>query len=183
MGAHAYWYFENYSGDVEESLQALREREFKAGRYNPVTPFPDFPPGPDSPSPGAQHNSIEEIMADAAEAEQDRFSICFASPIFQITVPSLHYRMTNWNRCTERISQPVPWSSRTWTFWKMLNVAKGFTLFSTTTNSPTRFILRDTRSTSRSIPKINTRLAANACRIEFENALFLANHRNSIFYS
>lgn len=67
MGAHPYWYFAEYSGDVDTALQALREREFEAGRYNPVIPFLDFPPGPESPSPGAQHSSIEEAMMDAAE--------------------------------------------------------------------------------------------------------------------
>jgi hypothetical protein len=67
MGGHAYWYYERYDGDVDAALQSLREREFAAGRYNPVIPFPDFPPGPNSPSPGPQHASIEEIMEDAAE--------------------------------------------------------------------------------------------------------------------
>src|SRR3954447_22949677 len=65
MGAHPYWYFEKYNGDVESALAALRQREFKAGRYNPVIPFPDFPPGANSPSPGAQHASIEEAMEDS----------------------------------------------------------------------------------------------------------------------
>lgn len=67
MGAHPYFYFEKYTGDVEAALQTLREREFQAGRYNPVIRFLDFPPGPNSPSPGAQHDSIEEAMQDAAE--------------------------------------------------------------------------------------------------------------------
>ena len=67
MGAHPYWYFEKYDGDVDAALQTLRQREFNAGRYNPVIPFPQFPLGPNSPSPGAQHSSIEEIMEDAAE--------------------------------------------------------------------------------------------------------------------
>ena len=67
MGAHPYWYFEKFDGDVDASLEALREREFQAGRYNPVTPFLKFPIGPDSPAPGAQHSSFDEIMMDAAE--------------------------------------------------------------------------------------------------------------------
>jgi hypothetical protein len=67
MGAEPYWYFEKYNGDVNDSLQSLRQREFAAGRYSPVTPFPEFPPGPDSPSPGAQHSSIEEAMEEAGE--------------------------------------------------------------------------------------------------------------------
>jgi hypothetical protein len=65
MGAHPYWYFEKFDGDVDAVLQALRQREFRAGRYNPVLPFPDFPIGANSPSPGAQHASIEEAMEDS----------------------------------------------------------------------------------------------------------------------
>ncbi len=67
MGAHPYWYFEKYNGDVDATLQALREREFNAGRYNPVMPFPNFPLNDYSPAPGAQHDSIDEAMEDAAE--------------------------------------------------------------------------------------------------------------------
>src|SRR4029434_4510636 len=67
MGAHPYWYYEKYRGDIDVALQTLRQREFKAGRYNPVIPFPNFPPGPNSPSPGAQHSSIEDAMEEAAE--------------------------------------------------------------------------------------------------------------------
>ncbi len=67
MGAEPYWYFEKNDGDVNAALQMLREREFRAGRYNPVVPFPDFPPGPTSPSPGPQHASIDEARMAAAE--------------------------------------------------------------------------------------------------------------------
>jgi hypothetical protein len=67
MGGHAYWYFVKYQSDLQKVLDELREREFQAGRYNPVMPFPDFPPGPDSPAPGAEHNTIEEALEDAAE--------------------------------------------------------------------------------------------------------------------
>jgi hypothetical protein len=45
----------------------VRKREFEAGRYNPVIRFPDFPIGPESPAPGAQHASIEEALAASAE--------------------------------------------------------------------------------------------------------------------
>ncbi|HXD31616.1 MAG TPA: hypothetical protein VN643_10890 [Pyrinomonadaceae bacterium] len=58
MGGHPYWYFVDYQSDVEEALQALREREFLAGRYNPVMPFLDFPLTSPPPSPGAKHKSI-----------------------------------------------------------------------------------------------------------------------------
>jgi hypothetical protein len=69
MGAEPYWYFVDYQPKIEKALQELREREFRAGRYNPVMPFlsPEFPIGPASPAPGAQHDSIDEAMEDAAE--------------------------------------------------------------------------------------------------------------------
>jgi hypothetical protein len=69
MGAEPYWYFEKYNGNVDATLQVLRQREFKAGRYHPVIMFPSelFPIGPHSPAPGAQHASIEDAMEDAAE--------------------------------------------------------------------------------------------------------------------
>jgi hypothetical protein len=67
VGAHPYWYFVPYNEDVDAALQALRDREFKAGRYNPATMFPNFPVGPSSPGPGVQHDSIEEALEDAAE--------------------------------------------------------------------------------------------------------------------
>jgi hypothetical protein len=65
MGAHPYWYTVKYDADPDAALQRLREREFRAGRYNPVMPFIDFPIGPTSPAPGAQHSSIEEAMEDS----------------------------------------------------------------------------------------------------------------------
>jgi len=36
MGAHPYWYFVKHEPDIDHALQQLREREFRAGRYNPV---------------------------------------------------------------------------------------------------------------------------------------------------
>ena len=69
MGAEPYWYFEKYEGNVAVALKALREREFAAGRYNPViaSMWRLFPIGPNSPAPGAQHASIDEAREDAAE--------------------------------------------------------------------------------------------------------------------
>jgi hypothetical protein len=46
-------------------LQALRRREFQAGRYNPVTPFLEFPVEAGAPEPGAQHASMDEAIKDA----------------------------------------------------------------------------------------------------------------------
>jgi hypothetical protein len=67
MGGEPYYYVVTYQPNVGAALQQLREREFRAGRYNPVTPFPGglFPIGPDSPAPGAQHASIEEALEDS----------------------------------------------------------------------------------------------------------------------
>ena len=69
MGAEPYWYYIKYQLDINAALKELRQREFEAGRYNPVTSFPAdlFPIGPDSPAPGAQHATIEEALEGAAE--------------------------------------------------------------------------------------------------------------------
>jgi len=68
MGADPYWYFVEYQKNVDRALKALREREFRAGRYNPVTPFIDFPIEVNSPAPGARHSSPQEALASAEEA-------------------------------------------------------------------------------------------------------------------
>ena len=67
MGAEPYYYFVDYNSDIDVALQELREREFEAGRYNPVirSLYSLFPIGPESPAPGAQHESIEEALEDA----------------------------------------------------------------------------------------------------------------------
>jgi hypothetical protein len=62
MGGHPYWYVVPYKNDIDAALQKLRRREFEAGRYNPVIRFLEFPIGPNSPSPGRQHASIEEAI-------------------------------------------------------------------------------------------------------------------------
>jgi hypothetical protein len=62
MGAVPYSYFVEYQPDIGAALQELREREFRAGRYNPVLRFPPRPVGPDSPAPGARHRSIREAL-------------------------------------------------------------------------------------------------------------------------
>jgi hypothetical protein len=54
MGSSPYWYFVPYEEDRNAALQKLREREFLAGRYNPVIDFPEFPID-EKTSPGKQH--------------------------------------------------------------------------------------------------------------------------------
>ena len=67
MGGHPWWYFVPYQPDIDAALQALKEREFKAGRYNPVMRYPAFPITPESPSPGPQHASIKEALHSSGE--------------------------------------------------------------------------------------------------------------------
>jgi hypothetical protein len=71
MGGNPYWYYTKYQTDIDTTLQALRQQEFAAGRYNPVLPLIDFPITSDAPALGAQHSSIEEAM-EAAEADGTR---------------------------------------------------------------------------------------------------------------
>jgi hypothetical protein len=79
MGAHRYWYTVPYESNINEALQVLRDREFQAGRYNPVVPFPIFPITSTSPAPGAGHASIEAALeasdADGTRSILDIFSI------------------------------------------------------------------------------------------------------------
>ena len=65
MGAHPYYYVVKHQADLNAALQELRQREFEAGRYNPVIDFPSFPIGPNSPAPGAQHASMQEARDDS----------------------------------------------------------------------------------------------------------------------
>ncbi len=65
MGGEPWYYFVPYQADINGALQSLRRREFQAGRYNPVTPFLEFPVDASAPGPGAQHASIEDAIEDA----------------------------------------------------------------------------------------------------------------------
>jgi len=72
MGGHPYWYRVPYQQNIQTALNQLREREFHAGRYNPVIPFIEF--GDDaflSQNPGNQHRTIEEAL-EAADADGTR---------------------------------------------------------------------------------------------------------------
>jgi hypothetical protein len=71
MGAVPYWYVVKHQPDVNAALQQLRDREFRAGRYNPVMPFPPFPVLPDSPAPGARHRTIRDALR-ASDADGTR---------------------------------------------------------------------------------------------------------------
>jgi hypothetical protein len=64
MGGHPWWYLVPYEKGVASSLEALRQREFKAGRYNPAEPFPRFPVDL-AHTPGCKHSSIDEAREDS----------------------------------------------------------------------------------------------------------------------
>jgi hypothetical protein len=68
MGAHPYWYLVPYEADLDAALQKLRLREFRAGRYNPVTPFLSFPIDPSAPAAHPEHDSIEQVMEECDES-------------------------------------------------------------------------------------------------------------------
>src|SRR5262249_34153082 len=70
MGGQPWWYLVPYEKDIAKSLEALRQREFKAGRYNPAEPFPNFPVDL-AHTPGCKHGSIDEAREDS-EADGTR---------------------------------------------------------------------------------------------------------------
>lgn len=70
MGAHPYWYVVPHE-DLQDALDKLRAREFKAGRYNPVLPFLEFPNTDRSPAPGSRHRTIEQALQ-ASDADGTR---------------------------------------------------------------------------------------------------------------
>jgi hypothetical protein len=65
MGGHPWWYLVPYESDVAKSLEALRQRELDAGRYNPVERFPRFPVDMRH-RPGGKHASAEAARAAAS---------------------------------------------------------------------------------------------------------------------
>jgi hypothetical protein len=66
--AAPYWYLVPFEEDLQQVLDALREREFRAGRYNPVMPKLDFAePKFSRQYRAAQHDSIEDAIMDAGE--------------------------------------------------------------------------------------------------------------------
>jgi len=67
MGSSPYWYYVPYEENKNLALLKLREREFTAGRYNPVVDFPEFPITDQTLSPGKQHSTIEDALKDAEE--------------------------------------------------------------------------------------------------------------------
>ena len=71
MGGEPWFYVVPYQVDIEKAMLELRQREFEAGRYNPVISFPPFPVTATSPAPGRQHTSIAEALDDT-EADGSR---------------------------------------------------------------------------------------------------------------
>jgi hypothetical protein len=76
MGAHPYWYFVPYQAAAQAALNALRLREFNAGRYSPVLRNIDFDPEAlEGQRPGPAHDSVEAAVRDAARSGEGTRSI------------------------------------------------------------------------------------------------------------
>ena len=72
MGSSPYTYIVPYEVDFQRALDALRNREFENGRYNPVMPrLPGLIDERTAPGPGRQHRSIDDARA-AAGADGTR---------------------------------------------------------------------------------------------------------------
>lgn len=72
MLGRPYWYLVPCTGvdvaDLQDTLDALRAREFTAGRYHPAVPNVDFvEPAFSRQQRGARHDSIEDAIMDAGE--------------------------------------------------------------------------------------------------------------------
>ncbi len=65
MGGTPYFYTVPFEKDYHNALQKLREKEFEAGRYNPVI---DFPADDITLSPGKQHATIQDALEDSIES-------------------------------------------------------------------------------------------------------------------
>jgi hypothetical protein len=87
MGGHAWTYFVPYQSDILAAMQALRRREFEAGRYNPAV---RYPMDRNASSPGAQHASIEAAL-EASDADGTRSILDMErigeSPDYGVVVP------------------------------------------------------------------------------------------------
>jgi hypothetical protein len=90
MGGVPWFYYVPYQPDLDKALQELKQIEFAAGRYNPVIRFPEFPIGPDSPSPGPGHSSIKAAvkatMEDGTRSILDMERVS-ASPDYCVVAP------------------------------------------------------------------------------------------------
>ena len=68
MGSSPYTYIVPYEVDFQRALDALRNREFENGRYNPVMPrLPGLIDERTGRGPGRQHRSIDDAREAAGE--------------------------------------------------------------------------------------------------------------------
>jgi hypothetical protein len=76
LSAHRYCYFTPYQENAQAALRALRDAEFRAGRYNAALRLADpprqmsqivFPLNAAAPAPGPVHSSIEAALEDDNE--------------------------------------------------------------------------------------------------------------------
>lgn len=100
MGGHPYWYTVPFQADTQRALDELREREFRAGRYNPVMRNIRFSePAFSAQAPGARHASIADAL-EASDADGTRSILdisrvadtpdfCVAAPLHEDELESL----------------------------------------------------------------------------------------------
>ena len=88
MGGHPWMYFVPYEGDLQAALDKLKERELRAGRYNPAMPSIPFPVDPAEPAPGAKHASVEAARA-AADADGTRSILDMDRVVTEPRVPGV----------------------------------------------------------------------------------------------
>ncbi len=90
MAAYSYVYEVDYEPDINHALQALRQREFEAGRYNPAMPFPQSPFSALFPGSGQRYSSISAALA-ASDTDGTRSILdidCVADePDFSVAAP------------------------------------------------------------------------------------------------
>jgi hypothetical protein len=119
MGAEYYYYFVKYHTNPAAVLHELRQREFLAGRYNPVIAFPKFPVNLTT-APGAGHRSIQEAIV-AAEADGTRSILDLDTvadePRFGAVTPLSHEALEDIFGATAPIHEIVEHN-----LWKLFNL-------------------------------------------------------------
>jgi hypothetical protein len=146
MGGNPYFYFTPYQKDIQAALETLRQKEFKAGRYDPAMRAGDppsymfafdFPPSDASLAPGAQHNSIEEAID--AGAESGTCSILDIMrisdvPDYSAACPSSLDDLTELFGTTQPtrdmvervfVGEPRPGNPLVWRFWERIDRGQG----------------------------------------------------------
>jgi hypothetical protein len=145
MGGHPYWYIVAYDPDLEAVLERLREREFRAGRYNPVMPWIDFP---NTRIRRVRERNIHRSKKQCwrpAPTAHDRFWMSWRFRTTQACVRRVRFARTCWNASLARRDRAGRQSKGTWTFWSTSNAERRYTSCCMTKISRCRCCLPDIR--------------------------------------